>query len=188
MLTGINLKEVKKILQEQPESDLAQEIKRFLEEVLHKFSEMTPWAGLRVIEAENRLKPNPLLVWEAYRHCRKNNISVPEWVHRYLDDAAQKLLAIHSTEGLDWDIAKALGLKTDGGKGTYFSRYKETKLKLDAVSKVMERIEKNKEGVLTACGTVANEIEQEEGLFYEAKTISNWYYELREVLNNTPAM
>jgi len=129
MLTGIDLKEIRRILREQPDSDVAQDIKRSIEEIQRIVSEEVPLVELILIEIINRISPNPLLAWEAFQHCRKNKIAVPEWVLNYLDNTAEKLLSIQPAKGVQWDIVNACGLNTTG-QGNSFTRYKKQRLRL----------------------------------------------------------
>jgi hypothetical protein len=185
MFTDINFveigRELVRILREQPDSDLAQEIKRQIEQSQRRTSEEAPLVKLEIIEGTNRISFNPLLAWEAFHHCRINKIAIPEWVLIYLDNTADKLLSIQPAKGVQWDIVNACGLNTTG-QGNSFTRYQKTKIKIDAVIKVIKRIYETKEDVLTACAVIANEMEQEHNIFFEGRTISNWYYELREAL------
>ncbi len=157
-----------------------------LQEVDRQTSEMLRLIGLRAIEAENRIKPNPLLTWEAFQYCRENKIPLPEWILLSLEKMAEKLLSIKPAKDIGWDIVNALGLKPDGGQGSFFWRYERTKFRIKTVSKVMRRIEENKEDVFTACESVADELKQNGGNSYSGKTISTWYYELKKAFNSSP--
>jgi hypothetical protein len=58
---------------------------------------------------------NPIFLWSIYRLCRNENIAIPEWIFKYLDDCADKITTNKDPgDKVDSLCSKALRLKTLG--------------------------------------------------------------------------
>jgi hypothetical protein len=119
---------------------------------------------------------SPLFAWDAYLLARKNNLPVPEWILRYFDGVAAGLL---NTENSLKDCALHLGfVLKDGGPGP-FKQYRNTQMKLTAISYVLNLLHESPElKVDDACDKAVAVVEGRWGRTINAETIKRWYYQL----------
>ena len=79
---------------------------------------------------------NPLAAWDAFLFARENNLPLPEWVLKYLDGTARRLLrADNNASVLGW----CFGFDSSGGPGPW-QQYRTHRMKLLAASCIAHRV------------------------------------------------
>ena len=67
---------------------------------------------------------NPIFLWVVYQLCRKENITMPEWVYEYIDNCADKILIDKDPKDKAASLCyEALGFKSKG-PGTSWKKAK----------------------------------------------------------------
>jgi hypothetical protein len=124
---------------------------------------------------------NPLFVWEAYQIARKWDIPLPEWVLKYLDDAAEELLdrppGYKTSEALFEAFKIPKGQK---GQGSIFSRYENIKLGYRIVYNICSL---RKEKPNLSLEEVFDEVRKSfknEGIVYSEHNFKKWYGRLKK--------
>ena len=89
---------------------------------------------------------NPLFLWEVYRLCRTENAPIPEWIYKYLDDCAGKILTNNDPGERAASLChEALGLKSSG-PGTPWKKGRDEMKKWDAYALLKQEEESFPEG------------------------------------------
>jgi hypothetical protein len=93
-----------------------------------------------------RAEGNPVLIWEMWRHCRREGLPVPKEVEDYLDKVGNGILALTSSPPgkLAPDLQKALGFQAGVGRGSDISRYSDAERDLEIAANVASLLHSSK--------------------------------------------
>ena len=149
---------------------------------------IVPHYHLRMLEVEFHLDPNPLFIWEAIKVAYEKKISLPPWVMNYLNDCAEKVLALLNLEphsrGTEVFL-KALAFLTEG-QGDYVTRYHRNKQRWEAVRRVLEL---RKEQPISSWEKIFEEVGEEfrrpNGSHISGYTIRNWFKKVEPFLEKS---
>jgi hypothetical protein len=124
---------------------------------------------------------NPLFVWEAYQVARKWDIPLPDWVLKYLDEAAEGLLYQPVGEKTFEVVFQAFKIPTGRqGQGTIFSQFPNVNIGLRIVHAIYylrkEKPNLNLEEVFYEVREKFNK----EGIIYSEHNIKRLYDRLKD--------
>lgn len=126
---------------------------------------------------------NPLAAWDGYLFARANDLPLPDWILKYLDGTAKRLLRADNTkENLPWGF----GFDTSGGPGPW-RQYKGHLIRRDAIAYVISRINAgDSRPVADICDDASKEIERRWGVEVGWETVSQWFYRNSEKWKKAP--
>lgn len=105
-----------------------------------KDKEQTIDVHLSLCKSQYEETGNPLYVWLAIFHSRKNNRPMKAWIRKYLGEVSENLLKIENPKGdTDVLIKKALGIKT----GNQFFEFHNSWKKAEVYDQIVEELKKN---------------------------------------------
>ena len=116
---------------------------------------------------------NPLAVWDAYLFVRENSLPLPEWILKYLDGAARRIMRTDNRANkLSW----CFGFDSSGGPGPW-KRYKSYRERIIAISYVIDQINKNDgKSMDDIFFDAAQCVEDEWGTEIGFETVKQWFY------------
>ncbi len=126
---------------------------------------------------------NPLAVWDAYQFVRENSLPLPEWILKYLDGTAKRLMRTdNKANKLDW----CFGFDSSGGSGPW-KQYKSYRERIIAISYVIDQINKNDGKPMDDIFRGAAQCVKEEwGTDINFETVKQWFYRNAEKWKKDP--
>jgi hypothetical protein len=128
---------------------------------------------------------NPLFVWEAFKICMDESLYIPDWVFRYFNEVAGKLLelprkykTVSSDERSADEICGILGLSTKKGSRPVYEKYRIYERNREIISRISRRVFKQTESGMREVEKVTDAIEavsKEVNLSFEA--VREIYYD-----------
>jgi len=119
---------------------------------------------------------NPLAIWDCYLHARKLGEPVPEFVHVYLERAAENLL---NTDNNLKTVGRCLELnikKKNKGGHSAFTQYADHLERRKAVFAVYQAINDKPE---LEIDDVCDAIARKHNLVVDGGTVKKWYYTVK---------
>ena len=130
---------------------------------------------------------NPLFLWEVYRLCRTEKATIPEWVYKYLDDCAGKILTNNDPGDRAASLChEALGLKSSG-PGTPWKKGRDEMKKWDAYALLKQEEESFPEGSHTekleaAIAKLMEKFGSDSEI--DMRTLNRWELDMKQTFEN----